>query len=29
MNYEEIREYCLSKPGLTEGFPYNDTALVF
>lgn len=29
MNYEEIREYCLSKPGVTESFPFNDTALVF
>jgi hypothetical protein len=29
MNIEEIREYCLAKPGLTEGFPFNDTALVF
>lgn len=29
MNYEEIREYCLSKPGVSEGFPFNDTALVF
>jgi predicted DNA-binding protein (MmcQ/YjbR family) len=29
MNLEEIREYCLSKPGVTEGFPFNDTALVF
>ena len=29
MNYEEIRQYCLSKPGVTEGFPFNDTALVF
>jgi predicted DNA-binding protein (MmcQ/YjbR family) len=29
MNHEEIREYCLSKPGVTEGFPFNDTALVF
>jgi predicted DNA-binding protein (MmcQ/YjbR family) len=29
VNYEEIREYCLSKPGVTEGFPFNDTALVF
>jgi len=29
MNIEEIREYCLSKPGVTEGFPFNDTALVF
>ena len=29
MNNEEIREYCISKPGVTEGFPFNDTALVF
>ena len=29
MNTEEIREYCLTKPGVTEGFPFNDTALVF
>ena len=29
MNIEEIREYCLSKPGVTEGFPFNDTSLVF
>ena len=29
MNLEEIREYCLAKPGVTEGFPFNDTALVF
>jgi predicted DNA-binding protein (MmcQ/YjbR family) len=29
MNHEEIREYCLSKPAVTEGFPFNDTALVF
>jgi predicted DNA-binding protein (MmcQ/YjbR family) len=29
MNNEEIREYCLTKPGVTEGFPFNDTALVF
>jgi predicted DNA-binding protein (MmcQ/YjbR family) len=29
MNNEEIREYCLSKPGVTESFPFNDTALVF
>lgn len=29
MNKEEIREYCLSKAGVTEGFPFNDTALVF
>ncbi len=29
MNSEEIREYCITKPGVTEGFPFNDTALVF
>ena len=29
MNIEEIREYCINKPGVTEGFPFNDTALVF
>ncbi len=29
MNIEEIREYCLDKPAVTEGFPFNDTALVF
>ena len=29
MNNEDIREYCLSKPAVTEGFPFNDTALVF
>jgi hypothetical protein len=29
MNIEEIREYCISKPCVTEGFPFNDTALIF
>lgn len=29
MNIEEIREYCITKTGVTEGFPFNDTALVF
>jgi len=29
MNIEEIREYCLAKPAVTEGFPFHDTALVF
>ncbi|MEX2369800.1 MAG: MmcQ/YjbR family DNA-binding protein [Bacteroidales bacterium] len=29
MNLEEIRAYCIAKPGVTEGFPFNDTALVF
>ena len=28
MNIEEIREYCLSKPDITERSPFNDTALV-
>ena len=26
---EEIREYCLTKKGVTEGFPFNETTLVF
>ena len=25
---EEIREYCLTKKGVTEGFPFNETTLV-
>ena len=29
MNIEEIRDYYPAKPGVTEGFPFNDTALVF
>ena len=29
MNVEEIRKYCIAKPAVTEGFPFNDTALVF
>jgi len=29
MNIEEIRDYCITKPCVTEGFPFNDTALVF
>ena len=29
MNIEEVRKYCITKPGVTEGFPFNDTALVF
>lgn len=29
MNIESFREYCLSKPGTTEGFPFNETSLVF
>ena len=29
MDIEEIRIFCLEKKGVTEGFPFNDTALVF
>lgn len=29
MNIEEIRMYCLKKPGVTEGLPFGPTALVF
>jgi len=29
MNIEIVREYCLSKKGVTESLPFNDTALVF
>ena len=29
MNVEEFREYCLSKKGATEGFPFDDKVLVF
>jgi predicted DNA-binding protein (MmcQ/YjbR family) len=29
MNIEEIRDYCIAKPGATEGFPFGETALVF
>ncbi len=29
MNVEEIREYCLARPGVTEGFPFDETTLVF
>ena len=29
MNIEEIREYCLSKKGVTESFPFDDETLVF
>ena len=29
MNNEAIREYCISKNGVSESFPFNDTALVF
>lgn len=29
MNIEEFREYCLSKKGVTECFPFDETTLVF
>lgn len=29
MNHEEIRAYCLTKKGVEEGFPFDDTTLVF
>ncbi len=29
MNAEEIRNYCLAKKQVSEGFPFNETALVF
>ncbi len=29
MNIEEYRDYCLSKPCVTEHFPFDETTLVF
>ena len=29
MNIEILREYCLSKPHATEGFPFGEDTLVF
>ncbi len=29
MNIEEIREYCISKKGTTECFPFDEVTLVF
>lgn len=29
MNVEEIRQYCLSMKGVTEGFPFDSDTLVF
>ena len=29
MHIDEFREFCLSKPGVTEGFPFDATTLVF
>ena len=29
MNIEQLRDYCLSKKGVTEAFPFDETTLVF
>lgn len=29
MNIEELRNYCLSLPGVTEDFPFDEVTLVF
>ncbi|RRO11923.1 MmcQ/YjbR family DNA-binding protein [Flavobacteriaceae bacterium 14752] len=29
MTIEELRNYCLSKPGASESFPFDDNVLVF
>ena len=29
MNIESLRDYCLSKPGVTESFPFGEETLVF
>jgi predicted DNA-binding protein (MmcQ/YjbR family) len=29
MNIEKIREYCISKKGVTEEFPFDEVTLVF
>ena len=29
MNIEQLRDYCLAKPGATEGFPFGGDTLVF
>ncbi len=29
MNIESLREYCLSKSAVSEGFPFDETTLVF
>ena len=29
MNVEELRDYCLLKKGVTEGFPFGEDTLVF
>lgn len=29
MDIEIVRQYCINKKGVTEGFPFNETTLVF
>ena len=29
MNIETVREYCISKPGASESFPFGEETLVF
>ncbi len=29
MNIEEYRNFCIAKPGVTEGFPFDNRTLVF
>ncbi len=29
MDVEQLREYCLQKPGATEGFPFGEETMVF
>lgn len=29
MNIETLRDYCIAKPGVTEGFPFGEDTLVF
>jgi predicted DNA-binding protein (MmcQ/YjbR family) len=29
MNIESVREYCISKPEVTESFPFDEETLVF
>lgn len=29
MNIEDLRNFCLSQPGTTEGFPFGEQTLVF
>jgi predicted DNA-binding protein (MmcQ/YjbR family) len=29
LNIEELRDYCLEKPAVTEGFPFDTDTLVF